>query len=333
MVEPVTIIAEIGVNHNGNVELAKKMVLEAKKSGADIVKFQTAKPEALLTKYAHKAKYQIETTGNDASQLEMIKEVILSYDEFEELQQFCKKQDICFLSTPFDIQSIEFLEKFDMPFWKIPSGEITNYPYLVEIGKTQKKVVMSTGMSNIDEIAEAIAVLKDNGTKEIVLLQCNTQYPTKCEDVNLNVMRTLRDIFGVEVGYSDHTKGIEIPIAAVALGARIIEKHFTLDCTMEGPDHKASIEPQEFAQMVYSIRNVEKALGNSEKKVTESERENIYVARKSIVAACDIKEGEILNANNLTTKRPGTGMSPMKWECVLGKCANRDYCADEMIDL
>ena len=333
MVKPVTIIAEIGVNHNGELELAKKMVIEAKKCGADIVKFQTAKPEALLTRYAQKAKYQIENTGNDDSQIEMIKKLLLSYGEFIELEKFCKEQEVCFLSTPFDCQSIEFLNNFNMPFWKIPSGEITNYPYLVKIAQTKKKVVMSTGMSDMREISSAIEVLKENGTEDIILLQCNTQYPTEYKDVNLYAMKTLKEKFHVEVGYSDHTKGIEVPIAAVALGATIIEKHFTLDCNMKGPDHKASLEPKEFAQMVESIRNVEKALGLCEKYVTDSERENISIARKSIVAATDIKKGEVYTDKNLTTKRPGNGVSPMKWNEIMGKQANRDYKADELIKL
>lgn len=333
MVKPIIIIAEIGVNHNGNIELAKKMIVEAKKCGADIVKFQTAKPEALLTKYAKRATYQIDNTGNSDTQLEMIKKLTLSYEEFVELERFCKEQKVYFLSTPFDCQSIEFLNRFDMPFWKIPSGEITNYPYLVKIAKTNKKVVMSTGMSNLEEINQAVEVLRENGTKDIVLLQCNTQYPTDYVDVNLNVLQTLRDRFNVPVGYSDHTKGIEVPIAAAALGAVIIEKHFTLDCRMEGPDHKASMEPKEFSEMVVAIRNVEKALGIGEKFVTASERENIPIARKSIVALKDIKQGDVFSIENLTTKRPGTGISPMKWNEIIGKKANRDYKADELIEI
>lgn len=333
MVKPIVIIAEIGVNHNGDINLAKKMIIEAKKSGADIVKFQTAKPEALLTKCAPKAKYQIENTGSNENQIDMIKKLILSYEEFVELDSFCQEQQICFLSTPFDCQSVEFLDNFNMPFWKIPSGEITNYPYLVKIAKTKKKVVMSTGMSNIEEVSQALDVLRENGTEDIVLLQCNTQYPTEYSDVNLRVMQTLKKRFNVEVGYSDHTKGIEIPIAAAALGAVVIEKHFTLDCNMEGPDHKASIEPKEFAQMVAAIRNVEKALGREEKCVNPSERENIAIARKSIVAATDIKQGDIYSIDNLTTKRPGIGLSPMKWNELIGKKANRDYKADELIEI
>ena len=333
MLKPVTVIAEIGVNHNGDIELAKKMIIEAKKSGADIVKFQTAKLEALVTQYAQKAKYQIENTGNSDSQFDMLRKLLLSYSQFADLEKFCRENQIQFLSTPFDCESIEFLNEFSMPFWKIPSGEITNYPYLVKIAKTKKKVVMSTGMSNLEEIEKAVEILYENGTPEIVLLQCNTQYPTKPEDVNLRTMETLRRKFNVDVGYSDHTEGIEIPIAAVALGAVVIEKHFTLDRTMQGPDHKASIEPIEFENMVNAIRKIEKALGTGEKKVTESEKGNIAIARKSIVAACNIKRGEIFTEQNLTTKRPGYGISPMKWSNLMGQTASRDYMMDEMIEL
>ncbi len=333
MLKPVTIIAEIGVNHNGDIELAKRMILEAKRCGADIVKFQTAKLDSLVTQYAKKAEYQIENTGSDDSQFNMLKKLLLSYSDFSMLEKYCVENEIQFLSTPFDCDSIDFLSSFTMPFWKIPSGEITNYPYLVKIANTKKKVVMSTGMSNMDEIEDAVNVLKENGTEEIVLLQCNTQYPTEPEHVNLRVMDTLRKKFRVEVGYSDHTKGIAIPIAAVALGATVIEKHFTLDKTMDGPDHRASIEPEEFKTMVNDIRIVERALGNNEKKVSDSEKENISVARKSIVAAINIKKGDIFSDKNLTTKRPGNGVSPMLWNKIIGRASNRDYVADEMIEL
>lgn len=333
MLKPVTIIAEIGVNHNGDIELAKKMILEAKRCGADIVKFQTAKLDKLVTQYAKKAEYQIENTGNTDSQFEMLKKLLLSYSQFALLEQFCIDNEIQFLSTPFDCDSIDFLDSFSMPFWKVPSGEITNYPYLVKIAQTKKKVVMSTGMSNMDEIEAAVNLLKDNGTEEIVLLQCNTQYPTEPEYVNLRAMNTLKEKFQLEVGYSDHTKGIEIPIAAVALGATVIEKHFTLDKNMEGPDHRASIEPEEFKAMVEAIRNVEKALGTKEKVVSESEKSNRDVARKSIVAAKEIKKGDTFDDNNLTTKRPGNGISPMRWNEVIGCIADRDYKIDEMIEL
>lgn len=333
MLKPVTIIAEIGVNHNGDIELAKKMILEAKKCGADIVKFQTAKLDKLVTRYAQKAEYQIENTGNDDSQFDMLKKLNLSYSDFSMLEEFCREQQIQFLSTPFDCDSIMFLNDFAMPFWKIPSGEITNYPYLLKIANTKKKVVMSTGMSSMDEIEQAVNVLKANGTQEIVLLQCNTQYPTEPEHVNLRAMNTLGERFNVEVGYSDHTRGIEISIAAVAMGATVIEKHFTLDKNMDGPDHRASIEPKEFKTMVDAIRNVERALGTSEKIVSESEKNNISVARKSIVAATNIKKGDIFSENNLTTKRPGNGISPMRWNEVIGCIADRDYEIDEMIVL
>ena len=333
MLKPVTIIAEIGVNHNGDIELAKKMILEAKKCGADIVKFQTAKLDKLVTRYAQKAEYQIENTGNDDSQFDMLKKLNLSYSDFSMLEEFCREQQIQFLSTPFDCDSITFLNDFAMPFWKIPSGEITNYPYLLKIANTKKKVVMSTGMSSMDEIEQAVNVLKANGTQEIVLLQCNTQYPTEPEHVNLRAMNTLGERFNVEVGYSDHTRGIEISIAAVAMGATVIEKHFTLDKNMDGPDHRASIEPKEFKTMVDAIRNVEKALGTSEKIVSESEKNNISVARKSIVAATNIKKGDIFSENNLTTKRPGKGISPMRWNEIIGCIADREYKIDEMIVL
>lgn len=333
MAKPVTIIAEIGVNHNGDIELAKKMIIEAKRCGADIVKFQTAKLEKLVTRYAQKAEYQIENTGSNDSQFDMLKKLLLSYGDFSLLEQFCIDHSIQFLSTPFDCDSIDFLNSFSMPFWKVPSGEITNYPYLVKIAQTKKKVVMSTGMSNIDEIEAAVELLKENGTKEIVLLQCNTQYPTEPKHVNLRAMNTLREKFQVEVGYSDHTRGIEIPIAAVALGATVIEKHFTLNKNMEGPDHRASIEPEEFKVMVDAIRNVELALGIKEKAVSESEKDNQNIARKSIVAAKEIKMGDIFDENNLTTKRPGSGISPMRWNEVIGCRANRDYAIDEMIEV
>ena len=326
------IIAEAGVNHNGSIDLAFKLVDAAKRAGADCIKFQTFKSENLVSHNAQKAEYQKDTTG-EGSQVEMLKGLELSYDEFLALKDYCDKIDICFLSTPFDFDSIEFLKSIDMPFWKIPSGEITNYPYLVSLAKTGKPVVMSTGMCEMEEIRAAINVLKENGTKDISLLHCNTEYPTPFSDVNLRAMQTMRDIFGLEVGYSDHTKGIEVPIAAVALGASIIEKHFTLDRNMEGPDHKASLEPDELAEMVTSIRNIEKALGDGNKTPSSSEMKNITVARKSIVAAMNINAGEMLTEDNLTVKRPGTGISPMKWNKVLGTRAIRDFKEDELIEI
>lgn len=332
MKKRVIIIAEAGVNHNGDLDLAKLLVRKAKEAGADIVKFQTAKADALVSKEAPLARYQANNTGSNGSQKEMLQKLLLPYEAFEELARCCKQEGIRFISTPFDIESIRFLNPM-LELWKIPSGEITNYPYLVEIAKTGKPVIMSTGMSTLEEIEAAMCVLRENGCKKIRLLHCNTQYPTPYEDVNLNAMLTMRDRLGVEVGYSDHTPGIEVAIAAVALGAPIIEKHLTLDRTMEGPDHSASLEPDELERMVTSIRNIEKAMGSGEKRVTESEIENRTIARKSIVASRDIHMGEVLSEENLTTKRPGGGISPMQWMEVIGMRANRDYSEDEYIEI
>ena len=329
----IQIIAEAGVNHNGNLDLALKMIDVAKKVGIDIIKFQTGIPEKLVSRYAEKANYQKETTGAGESQLDMIRKLCLKFDDFIELKGYCDKTGICFLSTPFDLESIVFLNSIEMPFWKIPSGEVTNYPYLVALAKTGKPVVMSTGMCEMDEIGAAIEVLRGNGTKDIKLLHCNTEYPTPFEDVNLRAMQMMRETFGLEVGYSDHTPGIEVPIAAVAMGATIIEKHFTLDRNMEGPDHKASLEPDELAAMVRAIRNVEAALGTGIKEPSKSEKKNIAIARKSIVAAKNIQKGEILTEDNLTTKRPGSGISPMRWSEVIGTKAIRDFEEDELIEL
>ena len=328
----VYIIAEAGVNHNGSFDLACKLVDAAKEAGVDCIKFQTFKSENLVSRTAQKAEYQKETTG-DSSQRDMLKKLELSFSDFSRLKAYCEKKEICFLSTPFDFDSIDFLNSIDMPFWKIPSGEVTNLPYLLALAKTGKPVVMSTGMCTLQEIQEAIDVLRANGTKEIKLLHCNTEYPTPFEDVNLKAMQTMRNKFHVEVGYSDHTKGIEVPIAAVALGATIIEKHFTLDRNMEGPDHKASLEPQELAEMVRNIRNIEKAIGTGAKVPSPSEKKNIAVARKSIVAKTKIKTGDVFTVQNITAKRPGTGLSPMKWFDVLGKTALRDFEEDELIEI
>lgn len=328
----VYIIAEAGVNHNGSLDLAFMLIDAAKKAGVDCIKFQTFKSENLVAKTAQKADYQKETTG-DGSQAEMLKKLELSYDDFIVLKEYCDKVGITFLSTPFDFESIDFLNSTDMPFWKIPSGEVTNYPYLVAIAKTGKPVVMSTGMCELFEIEAAVKVLKDNGTKDIKLLQCNTEYPTPYGDVNLRAMQTMRDAFELDVGYSDHTKGIEIPIAAVAMGATVIEKHFTLDRNMEGPDHKASLEPEELATMVKGIRNVEKALGSGNKVPSSSEKKNKAVARKSIVAKKRIRTGEKLTEDNITVKRPGTGISPMRWLEVIGTKAIRDFSEDELIEI
>lgn len=328
----VYIIAEAGVNHNGSFDLACKLVDRAKEAGVDCIKFQTFKSENIVSRSADKAEYQKKTTG-EGTQEDMLKKLELSYDEFIKLKNYCDKVGICFLSTPFDLESIEFLAEIDMPFWKIPSGEITNYPYLCAIAKTHKPVVMSTGMCNMDEIRAAINVLCENGTTDIKLLHCNTEYPTPFEDVNLKAMLSIRKAFGYEVGYSDHTKGIEVPIAAVAMGATIIEKHFTLDKSMEGPDHKASLEPNELKQMVLSIRRIELAIGDGVKKPSLSEMKNIQIARKSIVAKTNIKKGETFSAYNLSVKRPGTGINPMKWNAVIGTKATRDYVEDELIEI
>ena len=328
----VYIIAEAGVNHNGSFELACKLVDAAKAAGVDCVKFQTFKSENLVSHTAKKAEYQKEATG-DSSQQDMLKKLELSYDEFIALKEYCDKVGVTFLSTPFDFDSIDFLNSIDIPFWKIPSGEVTNLPYLIALAKTGKPVVMSTGMCDMDEIEAAIKVLRDNGTKDIKLLHCNTEYPTPFEDVNLKAMDTMKEAFGLEVGYSDHTKGIEVPIAAAALGATIIEKHFTLDRNMEGPDHKASLEPDELAAMVSGIRHIQMALGTGDKTPSPSEKKNITVARKSIVARKQIKAGEVFTEENITVKRPGTGISPMKWFDILGTEAIRDFAEDELIKI
>ncbi len=329
----VLIIAEAGVNHNGSLETAKRMVDTARKCGVDIIKFQTARPESLVSRFAPKADYQKKATGGDETQLAMIKKLLLTFPEYKELAHYCANLDMMFLSTPFDRESISFLNDFTMPFWKIPSGEITNYPYLVKIANTGKEVVMSTGMATMQEIEVAIQVLRENKAGSIRLLHCNTEYPTPFTDVNLKAMLTLKERFKVEVGYSDHTCGIEVPIAAVAMGATIIEKHFTLDRSMEGPDHLASLEPDELEAMVMSIRHIEQAIGNSEKRPSDSERKNIVIARKSIVASKGIRVGEIFTEQNITTKRPGNGISPMRWNEILGMRANKNFQEDELIEI
>lgn len=328
----VYIIAEAGVNHNGSFDLACRLVDAAKAAGADCIKFQTFRARNLVSRNAGKADYQKDTTG-DGSQADMLTKLELSYDAFSRLKQYCEEVGITFLSTPFDLESAAFLDQLGVPFWKIPSGEVTNLPYLEALAKTGRPVVMSTGMCEMEEIEAALRVLRENGTADIRLLHCNTEYPTPFADVNLRAMETMRRAFGVEVGYSDHTKGIEVPIAAAALGATIIEKHFTLDRNMEGPDHKASLEPEDLAAMVSAIRNIEQALGSGEKTVSPSERKNITVARKSIVAKRAIKAGERLTEENLTVKRPGSGVSPMRWRDVLGTAAIRDFEEDEMIEV
>lgn len=328
----VYVIAEVGVNHNGSFELACKLVDVAKAAGADCIKFQTFKSKNLVSRNAQKAEYQKKTTG-EGSQVDMLKALELSFDEFRDLKAYCDSVGIAFLSTPFDFDSIQFLNSIDMPFWKIPSGEITDYPYLVALARTGKPIVLSTGMSDMDDIAAAIRVLRENGAADIKLLHCNTEYPTPFEDVNLRAMMTMRNAFGLEVGYSDHTKGIEVPVAAVAMGATIIEKHITLDRNMEGPDHRASLEPDELTAMITGIRNIEKALGDGNKKPSPSEKKNISVARKSIVAKCRIRKGELFTENNITVKRPGTGISPMKWSSIVGTKATRDFEEDELIEV
>ena len=328
----VYIIAEAGVNHNGSFELACRLVDAAKAAGADCVKFQTFRAGNLVSRDAQKAEYQKQTTG-ESSQREMLQKLELSFDEFLALKAYCDRVGISFLSTPFDFESIAFLSSVDMPFWKIPSGEVTDLPYLLALARTKRPVVMSTGMCGMEEIGEAIRVLRENGTERITLLHCNTEYPTPFEDVNLRAMQTMREAFGLEVGYSDHTKGIEAALAAAALGAAVIEKHFTLDRSMEGPDHRASLEPDELKAMVTGIRNIEKALGTGDKTPSPSERKNIAVARKSIVAGRAIRAGELFTEENLTVKRPGTGLSPMRWFSVLGTAAARDYREDEQIEL
>ena len=327
------IIAEAGVNHNGSLELAKQLVDKAVWAGADRVKFQTFRSESLVSRSAQKAEYQKKTTGSDESQLEMIRKLELSHQDFIELKDYCLQKGILFLSTPFDLESIGFLASIGMKTWKIPSGELTNYPYLRAIGQRKESIIMSTGMCTMDEVKAAVAVLNRFGTTDITLLHCTTEYPAPYDSVNLRAMQTLQKEFGCRVGYSDHTSGIEVPVAAVAMGARVIEKHFTLDRNMEGPDHKASLEPEELREMVRSIRNVEAAFGDGIKRPSEAEMKNMAIARKSIVAACDIKKGELLTEENITTKRPGNGISPMLWDKVIGKKAMRDFAADELIEL
>lgn len=329
----VFIIAEAGVNHNGSLECAKQMVDVAVEAKADAIKFQTFSAERLACKKAPKADYQLKSTESGESQLEMLKKLELSDEEFVKLQEYCNRRGIMFLSTPFDVMSLKFLISIGMKMIKISSGEITDYPLLREAGKSRLPIILSTGMCSMVEVKEAISVLRCYGATDITVLQCNTEYPTPYEDANLEGMLTLGKETNCNYGYSDHTEGNEIAIAAASLGAMIIEKHFTLDKNMEGPDHKASIEPKELCNLIRSIRNVERAMGDGEKKISNSERKNIDIARKSIVAACRIKSGEQFTENNITTKRPGSGLSPMKWDEVIGAIATRDYIEDEAIEL
>lgn len=331
----VIIIAEAGVNHNGDYQRAVDMVYAAKEAGADYVKFQTAVPELVISSVAPKAEYQKETTGGNESQLEMCRKIHLKLEDYLPLSELCHEVGIGFMSTPFDLVSIDCLAPLGMDFWKIPSGEITNLPYLRKIAAKGGKVILSTGMSELPEIEAAMNVMEAGGIPraDISLLHCNTQYPTPMRDVNLRAMEQLRSLHPGMVGYSDHTTGIEVPVAAVAMGAEIIEKHFTLDKSLPGPDHRASLDTAELRAMVNAIRNIELAIGDGEKHVSDSERPNIEIARKSIIAARDIKAGEILTEENLTVKRPGNGISPMRWDEVVGSRAIRDFKADHLIEL
>jgi len=331
----VYIIAEAGVNHNGSIEIAKKLIDVAVEAGANAVKFQTFKAEKLVSINADKAEYQKRTTSSKETQFEMIKKLELDKNIHVELIAYCALKNIKFLSTPFDIDSIDMLNQLKLEIFKIPSGEITNLPYLRNIGRLNKKVILSTGMADIDEIRDAFDILTSEGTlnENITILHANTQYPTPIEDVNLKAMQTIGNTFKVKYGYSDHTLGIEVPIAAVAMGATVIEKHFTLDRTMDGPDHKASLEPLELKSMVTAIRNIEKALGDGIKRCSNSEKQNILIARKSVVAKVAIKKGEELNDKNLAIKRPGSGISPMRWNQILGQKATKDFKMDDLIEL
>lgn len=327
------IIAEAGVNHNGSLELAKKMADVAKAAGADIVKYQTAKPELVISTFAEKAEYQKEQTGAGESQLDMVRKIHFGFEAHRELQAYCESIGIAYLSTPFDLDSIDFLESLGMPIFKIPSGEITNLPYLEKVAALHKPVILSTGMSELSEVGDALRILQEGGAGEVTILHCNTEYPTPLKDANVRAMLDIHAHFGTPVGFSDHTLGLAAPLAAVALGAVVIEKHFTLDKNMEGPDHKASMDPAELAALVKAIRETELVLGSGHKAVTDSERKNKAVARKSIVAIKPIQKGEVLSEENLYVKRPGSGISPMRWHEVLGTRAVRDFAPDELIEL
>ena len=331
----IIIIAEAGPNHNGSLKLAYKLVDLAKKCNADFVKFQTSIPELHISKFAKKANYQKKNTKINESQLEMAKKIKLSFKEFEKLKKYSIKKKINFLSTAFDLNSIDFLKKLNLKYFKIPSGEITNLPYLKKVARFNKKIILSTGMSNMKEIKDAIKILISNGTRKenITVMQCNTEYPTPLKDANLKAMLTIKNKFNVKVGYSDHTSGIEACLAASALGATIIEKHITLNKNFYGPDHKASIEGKDFKKMVNGIRNITIALGTGIKKPTNSEKKNIIIARNSIVAKVDIKKGKKFSYKNLAIKRPGNGISPMKIKKVVGKLAKRNFVQDEIIKI
>lgn len=335
--DKVVIIAEAGVNHNGDINLAKKLIDIAVEAGVDYVKFQTFKSESLVSKSAKKADYQIENT-QDASenQLQMLKKLELSHEQHVELMAYCRQKNISFFSTAFDIDSLIYLKELGLTMVKIPSGEITNLPYLRKAAELFSKVIISTGMSTMEDIEKALNVFLSTGIKKenIYILHCNTEYPTPMEDVNLLAMLSIKNKFNVEIGYSDHTLGIEVPIAAVALGAKMIEKHFTLDRSLPGPDQLASLEPNELKEMVQAIRNIELAIsGNGTKEPSESEKKNIEIARKSIVAKKTISKGEIFSEMNITTKRPGSGISPMLWDEVIGQVASKYFNEDDLIDL
>lgn len=329
------IIAEAGVNHNGDIEMARRMITVAKEAGADYIKFQTAVPERVISTFAPKAEYQKETTGSTESQLDMCRAIHLPLDAYASLADQCRREGIGFLSTPFDLPSIEALTPLGMDYWKIPSGEITNLPYLRQIAARHGRVILSTGMSSLDEVETALLLLEQGGINrsDVILLHCNTQYPTPMRDVNLRAMDTLATLGVAAVGYSDHTNGIEVPVAAVARGAKVIEKHFTLDRNLPGPDHRASLTPDELKAMCTAIRNIELALGSDRKVASASETPNIAIARRSIVAARAISKGELLDDSNLDVKRPAGGLSPMMWDKVVGTRATRDYIPDEMIEL
>ncbi len=328
------IIAEAGVNHNGRLDLAKELIDAASKAKADYVKFQTFTAEELVVASAQKAEYQKKRTNDDESQFRMLKELELGKNTHFDLIEYCHKKGIGFLSTAFDIKSVDFLTELDLDFFKIPSGEITNLPYLRHVGKQAKPVILSTGMATLSEINEAIKILVHSGTprKEITVLHCTTEYPTPMQDVNLKAIKTIRDVLGTRVGYSDHTLGIEVPIAAVAMGAVVIEKHFTTNRNLPGPDHHASLEPGELKAMVGAIRNIEVAMGDGIKKPGKNEEKNRLISRKSIVAAMNIKKGEIFTEKNIAVKRPGTGISPMLYDSILGLVSGREYRTDELID-
>jgi len=331
--EKVFIIAEAGVNHNGSIDMAKKLIDVAAEAGADAVKFQTFKTDKTVSRKAQKADYQKNTTDAGESQYDMVKKLELDVSTHKELMSYCLEKNIMFLSTPFDHDSIDLLDELGLKIFKIPSGEITNLPYLRHIGKLNKEIIMSTGMADIGEIEDALDILVNAGTDKnnITVLHCNTEYPTPMTDVNLRAMQTIANTFKIRTGYSDHTLGIEVPVAAVALGAKVIEKHFTLDKTLPGPDHQASLEPQELKLMIESIRNIEKALEDGIKKPSKSETPNKTIVRKSIVAKKAIKKGEILSEDNLSIKRPGNGISPMRWDEIIGTIAQKDYEEDELL--